>query len=70
MVNLHHFSKIKSHKEFKNSRNQWFSYYFCLMIEGSGAERPKNIRILPILIRNTVKNNRINMFLLLKDLDR
>jgi hypothetical protein len=22
-----------------------FSYYFCLMIEGSGSGRPKNIRI-------------------------
>ncbi len=45
---LHHFTKIKS-----------FSYYFCLMIEGSGSvpltngsgsRRPKNIRIR---IRNT-----------------
>ncbi len=29
---LHHFSKIKSHKEVTNSRNQGFSYYFCLII--------------------------------------
>ncbi len=35
--NLHHSSKIKSHKEVTNSRNQGFSYYFCLMMEGSGA---------------------------------
>ncbi len=50
------FFKIKIHK---NSRNKSFSYYFCLMIEGSGAGdgprtngfgRPKNIRIR---IRNT-----------------
>jgi hypothetical protein len=34
---LHHFSRIKSHKEVTNSRNQDFLYYFCLMIEGSGA---------------------------------
>jgi hypothetical protein len=35
-VHLYHFSKIKRQKEVKNSRNQgFFSYYFCLMIEGS-----------------------------------
>ncbi len=36
-VHLHHFSKIKSQKESQNSRNQGFSYYFCIMIEGSGS---------------------------------
>ncbi len=36
-VHLHHFSKIKSQKEPQNSRNQGFSYYFCMMIEGSGS---------------------------------
>ncbi len=62
-VHLHHFSKI-SQKEVTNSRNQGFSYYFCLMIEGtgsmtltngSGSRRPKNIRIrrIRIRIRNT-----------------
>ncbi len=55
----------RSHK-WKNSRNQGFSYYFCLMIEGSGSgsipltngsgsRRPKNIRIR-IRIRNTGTN--------------
>jgi hypothetical protein len=34
-VHLHHFSKIKSQKESQNRRNQGFSYYFCMMIEGS-----------------------------------
>ncbi len=34
---LHHFSKIKSQKVSLNSRNQGFSYYFCMMIEGSGS---------------------------------
>jgi hypothetical protein len=43
-LHLHHFSKIKSHKKSQNSRSQGFSYYFCLMIKGSGSERPKNIR--------------------------
>ncbi len=33
---LHHFSKIKSQKESQNNRNQGFSYYFCMIIEGSG----------------------------------
>ena len=36
-VHLHYFSKIKSQKESENRRNQGFSYYFCLMIEGSGS---------------------------------
>jgi len=68
-VHLHHFSKIKSQKESQNSRNQGFSCYFCMMIEGSGSGsipltsgsgsgRPKNmwirwIRIRWIRIRNT-----------------
>jgi hypothetical protein len=34
-LHLHHFSKIKSQNESQNSRNQGFSYYFCMMIEGS-----------------------------------
>ncbi len=55
-VHLHNFSKIKSQKKSRNSRNQYFSYYFCLMIEGpgsksgsvlltnwSGCRRPKNM---------------------------
>jgi hypothetical protein len=52
-VPLHYFSKIKSQKESQNSRIQDFSYYFCMMIEGSGSgsihlssgsesRRPKN----------------------------
>ncbi len=31
------FSKIKSQKESQNSSIQDFSYYFCMMIEGSGS---------------------------------
>jgi hypothetical protein len=48
----------------QNSRNQGFSYYFCLTIEGSGSgfipltngsgpRRPKNKRIRRIRIVNT-----------------
>jgi hypothetical protein len=33
-LHLHHFSNIKFIKKSQNSRNQGFSYYFCLMIEG------------------------------------
>ena len=59
-VHLHHFSKIKRHKEVKNQ------YYFCLMIEvsgsgsgsipltngsGSGSKRPKNMWIRWFRIR-------------------
>jgi hypothetical protein len=36
-LHLHNFSNIKSQKEYKNIRNQGFSYYFCMMIEGSGS---------------------------------
>ncbi len=35
-IHLHHISMIKSQKESQNSRNQGFSYYFC-MVEGSGS---------------------------------
>ncbi len=35
----------------QNNRNQCFSYYICLEVEGSG--RPKNKWILGIRIRNT-----------------
>jgi hypothetical protein len=56
-LHLHHFSKIKSQKESQNSMNQGFSYYFCMIIEGSGSRsgRPKNvwIRWIRIWIRNT-----------------
>ncbi len=61
------FQRKKVIKKSQNRRNQCFSYYFCLMIEGSGSEvgsgsvsltngsgsgRPKNIWILRIRIRN------------------
>ena len=55
-LHLHNFSKIKSQKGSQNSRNQGFSYYYCMMIEksgsgsipltsGSGSGRPKNMWI-------------------------
>ncbi len=64
-VHFHNFSKIKSLKESQNRRNQDFSYYFCMMIEGSGSipltnesgfgsGRPKNMWIrIRIRIRKT-----------------
>jgi hypothetical protein len=68
-LHLHHVSRIKSQKESQNSRNKGFSYYFCMMIEGSGSGsipltsgsgswRPKNmwIRWIRIRIRNTEGN--------------
>jgi hypothetical protein len=36
-LHLHHFWKIKCQKVSQNSRNQGFSYYFCMMIKGSGS---------------------------------
>jgi hypothetical protein len=70
-VHLHHFSKLKSPKEVTKQyrRNQGFSYFFCLLIEGSGSilltngsgsGRPKNM-----WIRNTVKYICIRPYLLL-----
>jgi hypothetical protein len=56
------FKEKKGQKKSQNSRNQGFSYYFCLMIEssgsipltsGSGSGRPKNMWIQWIRIRNT-----------------
>jgi hypothetical protein len=55
-VHLHRVSK-KKFKESQNSRNQGFSYYFCMMIEGSGSRRPKNMWIRWIRIRNTVNGS-------------
>jgi hypothetical protein len=55
------FFKDKKSKESQNSKNQGFSYNFCMMIEGSGSipltsgsgsGRPKNMWIR-IRIRNT-----------------
>jgi len=34
-VHFHNFSKIKIQKESQNLKNQGFSYYFCMKIEGS-----------------------------------
>jgi hypothetical protein len=85
-VHLHHFSKIKSQKESQISRNQGFSYYFCMIIEGSGSGsipltsgsgsgRPKNMWSRWIRIRNTgsLKSKRAWIQVLLRnkqDLDR
>jgi hypothetical protein len=68
-VHLHHFSKIKVINKSQISRNQCFSYYFCLMIEGSGSgsisltngsatgsSRPKIIWILLIRIQIQIRN--------------
>ncbi len=58
-VHLHHFSKIKIQKESQNIRNQGFSYYFCMMIEGSGSWNPKNMWIRWIRIRLRIRNTAI-----------
>ncbi len=52
-VHLHHSSKIKSRKESQTSRNKGFSYYFCLMLEGSGSV---SRRYGSGRLRNTAKN--------------
>ncbi len=69
-VHLHHFSKIKSQKVVTHSRNQEFSYFFCLIIEGSrsgsmllttgsGSRRPKSILIRRIRIRIRIRNTAV-----------
>ncbi len=57
-LHLHNFSKIKSQKESQYNSNQGFSYYFCMMIEGSESKRPKNmwIRWIQIRIRIRISN--------------
>ncbi len=52
-VHLHHSSQIKGHKEVTTQQKSRFSYYFCLMMGGSGSRRSKNLRTLRIWIRNT-----------------
>ncbi len=67
------FLRIKSHNEVKNSRNQGFTYYFCLIegfgswvgsvprTNGSGSMRHKNIRIPPDLDPSTgFQNNNLS----------
>jgi hypothetical protein len=49
-LHLHHFSKIKSQIESQNSRNQGFSYYFCMMIEGSGSRAGSGSGSIPLTI--------------------
>ncbi len=53
------FQRWKVLKMSQNSRNQCFSYYFCLIIEGSGSGRSKNIWVLRIRIRNTAAGWRL-----------
>ncbi len=50
-VHLHHFLKIKVKKS-HNSRNQSFSYYFCMMIEGSGAGSESGSGSIPLTNRS------------------
>ncbi len=69
------FFEDKKSKRHHNSRNQSFSYYFCMIIEGSwsgskpltsgsesGSWRPKNIWIRWIRIRNTAQNSPKSLF--------
>jgi hypothetical protein len=54
-VYLHHFLKIKSQNESRNSRNQGFSNFFCMMVEGSGS-RAGSISDYWIWIREAQKH--------------
>jgi hypothetical protein len=51
-LHLHHFSKIKIQKESQNSRNQGFSYYFCIIIEGSGSRAGSGSESKPLTIES------------------
>ncbi len=59
-VYLHLFSKIKSQKEVTKQQESRFFIFFCLMIEGSGSRRPKNIWIPRIRIRVRIRNTVLN----------
>jgi hypothetical protein len=56
------FQRYKVIKKSQNSRNQCFSYYFCLMIEGSGSGKPKNIWIHWIKIRIRIRNTAVRNY--------
>jgi hypothetical protein len=45
---FHNFSKIKFKKKSQNSRNQGFSYYIGLMIEGSGSRSRAGSGSIPL----------------------
>ena len=47
-LHLHHFSQIKCQKGSQNSRNKGFSYYFCMMIEGSGSRAGSGSESIPL----------------------
>ncbi len=47
-LHLHYFSKIKIQKESQNSSIQGFSYYFCMMIEGSGSRAGSGSGSIPL----------------------
>ncbi len=47
-LHLHHFTKIKCQKESLNSKNQSFSNYFCMMIEGSGSRAGSGSGSIPL----------------------
>ncbi len=47
-VHLHYFSKIKIQKESLNSRIQGFSYYFCMIIQGSGSRGGSGSGSIPL----------------------
>jgi hypothetical protein len=51
-LHLNHFSEKKSQKESQNSRNLGFSYYFCMMIEGTGfgSRAGSGSRSIPLTI--------------------
>ena len=83
-LHLPHFSKIKIQKESQYSRNQGFSSYFCMMIEGSGSGagsgsiplnsgsgsgRPKNMWIRWIRIRIRIRNTGLRVIFVLLDPD-
>ncbi len=80
-LHLHYFSTIKIHKEVTEQWELRFSYYFCLIIVGSGAgsvprttssgsRRPKNIRLLFFeTLRAITRNNLVLLvYLVLRNL--
>ncbi len=63
---LHHSSRINGQKEVKKSRNQVFSYYFCLMMgefwSGSGSVHLTNGTWRPKILLIQIRNTGVNIF--------
>ncbi len=68
-LHLHHSTKIKSRKEVTKEQKSRFSYYFCLMMEGSGfvplPNRSGSGRSKILKIRTQIQNTDLHCVIML-----